>query len=586
MLIPENVLEEIKSHFDIAQFISRYVELKKAGANHKGLCPFHQEKTPSFMVSSGKGIFKCFGCGAGGNLFTFLRDIENISFHEAVRMLAKEAGIELSQYSTRDAEEKKSENERLYRINDAARAFFQDSLNAPDAEIAKEYLAKRELNSETIMQFSIGYASGQWEALLKHLRAGGFSEEDGIKAGLLVRRDDGRISDKFRNRIMFPIVNLSGLTAGFTGRVLIDADNPKYLNSPETPVFQKGKLLFGLFAARDSIRKESLAYIVEGNVDLITVSQAGIKNVVATSGTAFTETQALLLKRFCEQAVIVYDGDNAGLNAAQRGIPILINAGIKVRIVALPMDEDPDSFIKKNGADAFLDAAKNAKDVPDFIIDLFESRNDLSVPENKVMLVDEFTPFLLAVEDPLLKSEWIRKTAKRTGLREDLIFAKSSRQKDKPRGSSSTLSVEKPLQKIMDSELEERIISLLMHDGERNMPAALQHVKDDDFNDPSCRALFQAIVERNGFDQSIMNILDDKAREIAGRLAMENETLAGKHLTGIDINSLILKLHGNRTKLKRSELKRRLLLPGEDREKLMAEFNELTREINELKKMP
>jgi DNA primase len=578
MLIPDSVLEEIKSHFDIAQFISRYVDLKKAGANHKGLCPFHQEKTPSFMVSSSKGIFKCFGCGVGGNLITFLRDVESISFYEAVRMLAKEAGIDLSRYSSKESEQKKTENEQLYKINDSARAFFQKALKSSEAAQARAYLDKRGLLPEIVSLFSIGFAPVSGGALHKHLASEGFSDTEGLKAGLLLQREDGRIADKFRGRVIFPIINLSGLTCGFTGRVLSDLDNPKYLNSPETPVFQKGKLLFGLFAARDAIRKENCAFVVEGNVDLLTVMQGGVNNVVATSGTAFTETQALLLKRFCEQAVIIYDGDNAGLNAAQRGIPVLINAGLRVRIVALPPEEDPDSYFKKFGREAFLEEVRAAKDVVDFVMDLFERKNDLAVPETKVKLVAELSPFLQAIDEPLLKSEWIRKAALRTGLREDLITAKTQKGQGKaPIASAAAARTAAPDLSPKANELEETILGLLIQDSAKHLPAA-QYLSEEDFSNPVCRTLFKAILELKGFDEKLMSTLEDKARETACRLALAVEAPAGT-----DIQTLILKLRENQIKGRRSELKRRMALPGEDKAQLLAEFNALTREINVLR---
>lgn len=583
MRIPESVLEEIKSRFDIAQFISRYVDLKKAGANHKGLCPFHQEKTPSFMVSASKGIFKCFGCGAGGNLFTFLRDVENISFYEAVRILAQEASIDITQYGGKEAEQHKSENERLFKLNEAARAFFQESLKGADAAGARSYLDKRALKAEIVSQFSLGFAPASGEALLNRLKFLGFSEEDGVKAGLLVKRDDGRVYDKFRNRVMIPIVNLSGLFAGFTGRVLNDNDNPKYLNSPETPVFQKGKLLFGLFAGRDAIRKEGCVFVVEGNVDLLTLVQGEVRNVVATSGTAFTETQALLLKRFCEQAVIVYDGDNAGQNAAQRGIPVLINAGLRVRIAVLPWEEDPDSYFKKVGREAFLAEINRAKDVPDFVMELFGHRNDLSVAENKVKAVAEFAPFLQAVDNPILRSEWVRKVALHTGLREDMILGKAVNNRVRNVVQAKVQAENGAPAATSETMLEEAILGLLIRDFEAHFPLVSRHLQETDFSDPACRMFFRLLIERNGFDPAMLNEMDGELGKNLSRLVLEAGVQEVKKSADTEMHDLILKIRGNRIKRQRSEIKRRMALPGEDKEKLMVEFNALTQEINGLK---
>src|SRR3989339_150666 len=578
MLFPDQVLEEIKGRIDLADFISRYVELRHAGANYKGLCPFHQEKTPSFMVSPAKGIFKCFGCGAGGNLFTFLRDVENITFVEAVKLLARDAGVDLSQSLTPESAQKASENELLYQVNETARLFFAEQLLAAPGAAARAYLAKRELSLDTIRQFSLGFAPNAWDTLLQHLSHKGFSEQICLAAGLLVKNDAGKIYDKFRNRVMFPIVNLSGLACGFTGRVLSDADNPKYLNSPETPVYHKGNILYGLVHARDHIKKEGSTVVVEGNVDLLTLFQGGIANIVAASGTAFTETQAITLKRFCDSVTLVFDGDNAGQNAARRGINILINAGLIVRIVTLPENQDPDSYFKRAGKRVFTELLSQGRDIADFIIDRFALTRDITIPEHKSRIVKELAPLLAGISDPILRTELIKKAASRLHIQEALIVPQQ--QRSRPQSADPETGAGK--RTAREELLERRILELLIMNGKKNLPLVRRFLQPGDFSSGSYQELLNAILEQDGFTESLLNTLGEEMRNFTSAVYLSGESSEGPEGEN-EMLMLIFKMRERKLLNERAQIKKELALPGADSDALNRKFSELTAQINSLK---
>ncbi|OGS35981.1 MAG: DNA primase [Elusimicrobia bacterium RIFOXYB2_FULL_49_7] len=579
MFFPESILEEIKSRVDFLAFISRYVDLKRAGANYKGLCPFHQEKTPSFMVSPNKAIYKCFGCGVGGNLFTFLRDIENISFVEAVRMLAAESGVVLPAYSSKQSQEEESESELLYRINDRARAFFCQALQSDEAKKAREYLAGRAITLETATAFSIGYAPDSYDALRRHLSAD-FEEEVLVRAGLLVKREDGKVYDKFRRRLVFTIQNLSGLTCGFSCRVLNPDDNPKYLNSPETTVFQKGRLLYGLLQARDAIRKENRAVIVEGNVDLITLFQGGIKNVVASLGTAFTDSHALLLKRFCSQVTLLYDGDSAGQSSAKRGLNLLLNAGLSVRVVSLPSKEDPDSYFKKNGKEAMEALLKTGKDVVDFLIDHFSTSNDLSVAENKSKLVQEMAPLLSELTDPVIKAEYVRKAALRIGTREEFFIPKGNIRKWGATNRDATQPAADVTPVSIDA-LEEEMVSLMVRAPQAVLSLAQRYLKKEDFSHPSFQTMYLIMLEEGTFDESMLASLEADAQKIASAMMMAEPPKSDGQAAD-DMKALLLRFRRRRLENERAQIKQQMsqCTDEEEKLKLMARFQEITARIH------
>lgn len=381
MFYPDELIEEVRSRNDIVDVISGYVHLQKKGANYFGLCPFHNEKSPSFSVSRSKQMYYCFGCGAGGNVFTFLMEYENDTFPEAVKALADRAGISLPEADeSEEAKREQSKRSRLLAINKEAAKYFYFQLRAKQGEPGLHYLRKRQLTDETIHRFGLGYANKTADDLVRYLKGKGYSEELIREAGLCNTDEKHGMYDKFWNRVMFPIEDINHRVIGFGGRVMGDG-KPKYLNSPETPIFDKSRNLYGLNFARSS-RKGNII-LCEGYMDVIAMHQAGFNQAVASLGTAFTLGQAGLLKRYAKEVLLSYDSDGAGVKAALRAIGILKEAGLTGRVINLEPYKDPDEFIKNLGAEAFQERIDNAENSFLFEIRMLQREYDLTDPEKK-----------------------------------------------------------------------------------------------------------------------------------------------------------------------------------------------------------
>jgi DNA primase len=420
----DRLLEEIKSKIDIVDFISDYVNLKKSGQNYKGLCPFHTEKTPSFMVSRPKQIFHCFGCGVGGDAVSFLMKHDNYSFGEAIRYMAKKAGVTITDF--RFDKESSEKRETILRINEDAMKFFMK--NMQDSKTAVAYLKNRGLNDDSISRFCIGYATGQRDDLLRHLIKMGHSEALLKEAGLLLADDRYGPShkgyrDSFRGRIIFPIFNLRNDIIAFGGRVLDDA-LPKYINSPETEVFKKSETLFALNLAKDEIRKKGYAVIVEGYLDVIVCHQHDFRNAVAPLGTALTARQLQKLKSLTQKVVLVFDGDNAGLSAARRSLAILCENDFKAKVLLLPQGEDPDSFLRKNGSGPFKKMLADAVSLIYFILNTAKG--------DRTDAVKEALGMISAVKDLVIADELLRELADRSRVNESVLRNELERIKRRP----------------------------------------------------------------------------------------------------------------------------------------------------------
>ncbi|MFH1189958.1 MAG: DNA primase [Candidatus Omnitrophota bacterium] len=424
MAIPDKIIEQVQSRSDIVEVISRYVPLKKAGRNFKAPCPFHNEKTPSFVVSPDKQIYHCFGCGAGGNVFSFLMKQENLQFPEVIEMLAENAGIVLPKDISRGGPSE--QDNRLYKINELAAAFFQENL-ARDRS-AKEYLVSRGVGPETVRKFRIGYAPDAWEALLGFLKTKGVDAGLAEKAGLAVANGKGGHYDRFRKRVTFPIMDLKERVLGFGARIM-DSSLPKYINSPETPIYSKGRNLYGLNFSRDAIKKKGHALIVEGYLDFLIPYQAGIQNIIATLGTALTVDQAKLLKRFAKTMVLVYDPDEAGESAALRGLDIFVSEDMNVYIAELPKGLDPDGYIRKNGAEDFIKLVKSSKNIFDYKFDKLSKRFNPATTGGKTAIVNEMLPTLSKIGNAVSRSEMIKKLARSLSVDEDAVKAELSKVK-------------------------------------------------------------------------------------------------------------------------------------------------------------
>lgn len=426
MYIPEDKIEEIKNVADIVDIVSETVLLKRTGKNYVGLCPFHSEKTPSFIVSPDKQIFHCYGCQTGGNVFTFLMKIEGLAFPDAAKALAERYGVDIPVRSLTPEQKKRiGEKERLLEINKEAMGFFRGLLTRTDwGKTALAYLERRGITPETIDHFQLGYAPEGWDRLLTY-----FSKKNTPlplleKSGLIIERNaKNGYYDRFRNRIIFPIIDERRRVVGFGGRVLND-DLPKYLNSPETPVYNKRKTLYGLDRAKRKARETGVVYIVEGYFDAIALHQFGIENAVATLGTALTSDHAQLIKRgYAENIILVYDSDEAGIKAALRSVDIFRAERLNARILVLPKGYDPDTFLFEFGTETFLNAAEKAQTMMGFMLDSAIAEHGLS-PEGKINIIGDLTAFISAVQDRMEKAVYIRELAEKINIDETIVFEK------------------------------------------------------------------------------------------------------------------------------------------------------------------
>jgi DNA primase len=529
MRIPESTIEEIRISASIIDVISGYVQLRKRGRNYIGLCPFHSEKTPSFTVSEEKQIFHCFGCHAGGNVYKFLMDYEKISFVEAVQELARQLGIDI-EYESVPGDERQSEQEFLYDINTEAAKYFYNNLQSSDeGEIARKYLKERKIKPQTITSFGLGYSLRGWENFLNFAREKKLNLDKVVELGLLGKNNEGRFYDKFAGRLIFPIFSPNGRVVAFAGRVLDDKDKTaKYLNSPESLIYIKGRILYGLSFAKDEIRKLDKAILVEGYMDLISLHQNGIKNVVAVSGTALTEEQVQLLSRYTKNVVLLFDADTAGIKASMRSIELLIKKDVEVKIAALPGGEDPDSFINSYGKEKFEDTVSYAQNFLEYQSEYYEKQGMFSDPAKIAEAIRDLVKSAALINDELKRNLLIKSIAKKFSLREILIEKELDKilkkEKSSP-GTSKPVNEENTAKKIIeailnnkisDSEFntEKEIIKLLFEGDKEVVGLIINHVDQYDFNIPINRKLFSLVTESYNDEEPIVaGALLDKIRD-------------------------------------------------------------------------
>lgn len=467
-------IQQIKDKIDVADLIGEYIQLKPAGANKKGLCPFHNEKTPSFMVSSERQNWHCFGCGKGGDIFSFIQEMEGMEFVEALRYLANRAGIELS---NRRSEVDNNQKNRIKQINkEAARFFYNFLIKMSTAKDALKYLEERGIKLETIDEWQIGFIPEQWDLLTQYLLKKGFAVDDLVASGLTIRKEGAESGgvrgfyDRFRGRIMFPIRDVHGEVVGFTGRILVEKENSggKYVNTPQTIVYDKSRVIFGLEKAKQEIKTKDLAVIVEGQMDAIACHQAGMKNVVASSGTALTEEQIKLLQRYSKNINMAFDVDDAGQNAAKRGIDLAIEAGMRVRVIRIPegKGKDPDECLKKN-PDIWFEAVNNAQDVMDWYFSKVFSKKDITNYQEKQQAVDEILLKIARIPYAVEKDHWLRKLSEIVRvdvvvLRDDLKRVAIKKNVNKLNSAEKKLESEKIIKKDPLSLLLERLLALIL----------------------------------------------------------------------------------------------------------------------------
>ena len=423
----DDFVERVSARTDIYSVVSRYVTLTQKSGRYWGRCPFHNEKTASFSISPDKGLFYCFGCHAGGNSFKFLSLIENITYFEAIKLQAQRLGIELPERKTTPEEERRRREEKsLYKVNELAQDFYHECLiKTARGEIGRKYLLARGITAETIETFKLGYATDDWENVLANLTRRGFSPEQIEKAGLIVRRKNSPgFYDRFRARVMIPINDVFGRAVGFGGRILSSANDmtPKYLNTPETEIFSKRSLLFGLDKSNRAISMAGAAIVVEGYMDAISLFSAGVKNVVATLGTAFTPEHAKLILKYARKIIFCYDSDEAGQRATLRALPIVQGAGANVFIIKVPDGKDPDEFIRKHGKAAFDKLINNAQTLIDYRMKYILAQADISTIQGKLVALREILPVVANIENSVLRTEYRKEIATALTLDEQTVI--------------------------------------------------------------------------------------------------------------------------------------------------------------------
>ena len=526
-LFSDTLINDVLDRCNIVELIQSYLPLKRAGRNYKAPCPFHAEKTPSFIVSADKQIFHCFGCGAGGNALSFLMQYEKVNFPEALEILAQRSGIPLPEPDKSDFQQSRDNlTKNLYSLYEkASRFYLEHLLKAPEAQEARNYLQKRGISKECAQHFKLGFAPTGWDALIQHLKKGGANLSLIEKSGLVVSKETGGYYDRFRNRILFPIVDIKDRIIAFGARVL-DNSLPKYVNSPETPIYSKGKNLFGLNLAKDFIRSANQAIVVEGYLDMIAPFESGIKNIVASLGTALTIEQIRLVKRFTDHVVMLYDADPAGEMATLRALELLIKEDMQVRIALMPSGEDPDTFVRKSGLEPFTQMIEAAQPIFDFKLGYLISKYPAHTTAGKDKIVREILPTIKKFPSHTAQTEYIKKTAEKLlvdekALLEDLKNVSEDNDYEAEGPQSTAINH----YKLTEIPITERMLVKLMLDEIHLVDQLRTMIDPSDFMEEKLRKIVEFIF--NFFSEGkevkpniLMNYLgDEEAINIISELA-------------------------------------------------------------------
>ena len=523
----EEILNEIRQSNDIVDVISQYVHLKRSGRNYFGLCPFHNEKSPSFSVSPDKQIFHCFGCGVGGNVITFVSQIEGLNFVETVQMLAERANIQLPTLQNNGDTQREILKDKVYKVNEFTAEYYHQNLYKPQAKMAQEYVKKRQLTNETLKSFRIGF-SGKFDELYQELKKQGFQEQEILESGLVNKNERGQYIDRYRNRLMFPICDARGRVIAFGGRVLDDS-KPKYINSPENVVYSKGRHLFGLNVAKKGDTKKLL--IVEGYMDVISLHQRGITNVVAPLGTALTEQQGWLLRKNSEQIILSFDSDDAGIKAKLRAIDILQNMGCDLRVIQLEGAKDPDEYILKYGNMRFQNVIDKAFSVVEFKVKILKKELDLDNTNDKIKFLNEIAKLISKVDNTMEREVYIEKIAKEYDISKEAIYAEVNKLTYKNDKSEKILEKAKPIithKKVETKEVsqaikrrENTIISILLSGDLSIFEIIKQNIKPEDFQDEINHEIAKKLYEEFEKGNSNINgIIDTLEQEQQNQITM------------------------------------------------------------------
>ncbi|MFC1632282.1 DNA primase [Candidatus Omnitrophota bacterium] len=500
-LFTDQIIDEIRDKCNIAEVVAQYIPLKQAGRNFRAHCPFHKEKTPSFMVSPDKGIFHCFGCGAGGNVFNFVMKHEGLEFPQVVRKLAALTGVKLPAKTEFTREQKDAQT--LYEVNELACSWYQANLKKAPGRPAVEYLKKRQQLAATVTGFRLGYAPAN-NGLLHFMRAKGMKDEKLEQTGLILRKEKGPYYDRFRQRLIFPIFDVRSRILGFGARVL-DGSMPKYMNSPETTIYSKSNHLYGLNFAKEEIKKQDFCIIVEGYLDLMSLSQNGIGNVVASLGTALTYQQIRLLRRYTRNVVMLFDSDRAGEMASLRSLDILIEEDMQVKVTSLPKGEDPDSFVRKFGREKFWQKITAASDLFDYKLNLLSESFDLSTVEGKVNIAAQMLPTIHRVQNVIRRGGYIKRLAQEFSrgeklLGEEWILAELKKVKrDFEHYAKDTL---KQAKDVVNRPAEEMLLKILLEDNQA-IAEVKQKLTLEDFQDLRIREALRIVFQLHTKEQEL-----------------------------------------------------------------------------------
>jgi DNA primase len=573
------IIDQIRQVANIVDIASRYTTLKRRGKKYVGLCPFHSEKDPSFTVDDEKQLFHCFGCGAGGDIFTLIMEKENLSFPEALRSLAQKYNIALPQQSKVSPQLRKLE-EQLFKINEETLAFFKKNLfTSAEGEKALNYLKKRGISEKIIQELKIGYAFNSWDSLLSHFQAKAVSPKL-LEKGGLVLFNQKKVSyyDRFRGRVIFPIFDLTGKVVAFGGRTIFD-DDPKYLNSPDTPVYSKGKILYGMNFCKESIRERGEIILVEGYTDFISVYQAGIKNAAASLGTSLTSDQALLALRFAPRMIVSYDGDSAGRSAAARAVSLCFEKGLQGKVVLLPQGVDPDNFIRKYGIDEYKSLILKSAPSLNFLIDSFLQEKKDDSPEEKARVARLVVREVEKIPDSITRSEYLKKVSEYLSIDEGAL-RRMIRQKS---------GEEKAEEKGLFLPAEKRLLQILYEDKDI-APYVFEEIKEEDIRDLKGKPIFIALSDcfKNGKKPShheLKEKIDASLLSSLSGVLLEKEQPATVEEAFECINALRQFSLENRSK----ELKAEIIKSERNGEKeklraLLTQRQEITKQLSSLSK--
>ncbi len=580
----DDIIEEIRERIDIVHLINEYVPLRRAGRNYKGVCPFHKEKTPSFFVNPELRIFKCFGCGESGNIFSFIMKYEGIPFYQAVERLARLAGIVLPERNATD-QKNRSYREKLFALLNRAQEMYTKALleDSMPAAQAREYLKQRGIGIPAIKRFKLGLAPDSWDFLLTGLQRGKFTVADMLAAGVVVRNEAGKIYDRLRNRIIFPIrEHREGRIVAFGGRTLGD-DPAKYINSPETKVYHKGKVLYGLRDAMRAMRRTRQVIVVEGYFDRISMALAGFENTVATCGTALTPEQVKLLRRSAEKVFLLFDSDVAGISAARRALELCLASGVQTLAVSVPQGKDPDDFLRGFGADAMRDVLDHAMPAMDFIIQTAHAKHDFNTPRGRRDAVQEMIPFLLSVDNSIDRGALISRIATLIGVPDTSVLELIKRHRHRK------AEPQRKIEKIEIDPRERDFFILLIHAPEI-MPTALETIPPENLLTEAGRSIYRILAA--GYTESenlnISRVIDlvehDAIRRLLVEWAMNPQKVNRIANTPIE-NLSALATDFSRAKLKQrlEVIKREIRSRQEQNRDVIELLNEQFRIVRELK---